>query len=129
MRRLCAANLCWTLFGMAERPRECVKQSHLGKAGEYYLNLEGTEQLPLGRSARAKQQPLRAVHQAFVIGRKNFLFCITLGEPGQVPQPTASSSRPGERSQALRYLTYLFTGPQCNHEALDEFLLVRISAG
>lgn len=104
---------------------ECVKQSHLGKAVEYCLNhwkelnnflLDGRLELSNNRSERSIKP--------FVIGRKNFLFCIT--PRGAKASATTYSIVESAKENGLKpfeYLTYLFTElPNATTKALDEFL-------
>src|SRR5690606_40164112 len=89
----------------------CVKQSHLGKAVEYCLNhwkelnnflLDGRLELSNNRSERSIKP--------FVIGRKNFLFCIT--PRGAKASATTYSIVESAKENGLKpfeYLTYLFT--------------------
>ena len=80
---------------------ECVQQSHLGKAVSYCLKhwQELNNFLLDGRLELSNNRAERSI-KPFVIGRKNFLFCITLAEPEPVPQPTASSNRPRRTEEA-----------------------------
>jgi transposase len=104
---------------------ECAKQSHLGKAVEYCLNhwkelnnflLDGRLELSNNRSERSIKP--------FVIGRKNFLFCIT--PRGAKASATTYSIVESAKENGLKpfeYLTYLFTElPNATTKALDEFL-------
>lgn len=104
---------------------ECVKQSHLGKAVEYCLNhwkelnnflLDGRLELSNNRSERSIKP--------FVIGRKNFLFCIT--PRGAKASATTYSIVESAKENGLKpfeYLIYLFTElPNATTKALDEFL-------
>jgi transposase len=111
---------------MAEKTSaECVHQSHLGKAVSYCLNhwkelnnflLDGRLELSNNRSERSIKP--------FVIGRKNFLFCITpLGAGASATTYSIVESAKENGLKPFEYLKYLFTElPNATSKDLDEFL-------
>ena len=104
---------------------ECVPQSHLGKAVSYclkhweFLNnflLDGRLEIDNNRAERSIKP--------FVIGRKNFLFCIT--PRGAQASATTYSIVESAKENGLKpfeYLEYLFTElPNASADDLDSFL-------
>ena len=104
---------------------ECVQQSHLGKAVSYCLKhwKELNNFLLDGRLELSNNRAERSI-KPFVIGRKNFLFCIT--PRGARASATTYSIVESAKENGLKpfeYLKYLFTEqPNAAAKDLDEFL-------
>ncbi len=104
---------------------ECVQQSHLGKAVSYCLKhwKELNNFLLDGRLELSNNRAERSI-KPFVIGRKNFLFCVT--PRGARASATTYSIVESAKENGLKpyeYLKYLFTElPNAAAKDLDEFL-------
>jgi hypothetical protein len=104
---------------------ECVQQSHLGKAVSYCLKhwKELNNFLLDGRLELSNNRAERSI-KPFVIGRKNFLFCIT--PRGARASATTYSIVESAKENGLKpfeYLKYLFTElPNAAAKDLNEFL-------
>jgi hypothetical protein len=111
---------------MAEKTSaECVHQSHLGKAVSYCLKhwQELNNFLLDGRLELSNNRAERSI-KPFVIGRKNFLFCITpLGAGASATTYSIVESAKENGLKPFEYLKYLFTElPNATSKDLDEFL-------
>jgi transposase len=104
---------------------ECVQQSHLGKAVSYCLKhwKELNNFLLDGRLELSNNRAERSI-KPFVIGRKNFLFCITpRGARASATTYSVVESAKENGLKSFEYLKYLFTElPNATAKDLDEFL-------
>ena len=113
------------LVWLQKTKEECVQKSHLGKAVDYCLNhwKELSNFLLDGRLELSNNRAERSI-KSFVIGRKNFLFCIT--PRGAQASATIYSIVESAKENGLKpfeYLKYLFTAlPNATSKDLDDFL-------
>jgi transposase len=115
------AFLAW----LQKTKEESVQQSHLGKAVAYCLNHweELNNFLLDGRLEISNNRAERSI-KPFVIGRKNFLFCITpRGAKASATTYSIVESAKENGLNPFEYLKYLFTElPNATSDNIDEFL-------
>ena len=115
------AFLAW----LRKTQEESTPQSHLGKAVGYCLNnWQALNNFLLDGRLEIDNNIAERAIKPFVIGRKNFLFCIT--PRGATASATTYSIIESAKENGLKpfeYLKYLFTElPNASSEDLDKFL-------